>query len=102
MRSIGSIMDEIERDIEIFKAERITFLDDTFAIDYDRTMCLCDEIIGRGINKKISWICGSRVDLVDGNLLKKMRDANCKHVDFGVESGNQQILKVIKKGITLE
>jgi len=60
------------------------------------------EMIKR-INPEIyTVICWSRVDLVDGNLLKKMRDANCKHVDFGVESGNQQILKVIKKGITLE
>lgn len=102
MRSIDNIIDEIERNIAIFKVGRIYFIDETFTIDYERTMRLCDKMIEKGINKKISWGCAARVDLVDKNLLKKIKEANCKHIDFGIESGNQQILNIIKKGITLK
>ena len=52
----------------------------------------------------IGWstITGIRVDRVDFELLDKMRQAGCYRVYFGIESGNQEILNNIKKGITLE
>ena len=61
---------------------------------------LCNEIIKRGL--KIEWNCGTRVDMLTKELLVKMKNAGCITVWFGVESGSQQVLDAMKKGITPE
>ena len=48
------------------------------------------------------WVCNSRVDTIDSRLLKKMKEAGCWMISFGVESGNQYILDNVSKGISLE
>jgi radical SAM superfamily enzyme YgiQ (UPF0313 family) len=50
----------------------------------------------------IIWECRTRVDCVNEDLLKKMGNAGCYRIRFGVEAGNERILKVLKKGITKE
>ena len=76
--------------------------DDCFSVDIDRAKKICDLIIER--NLKIKYYCfnGLRVDRVDRELLQKMKESGCKFISYGVESGNNEILKTIKKGITLE
>jgi radical SAM superfamily enzyme YgiQ (UPF0313 family) len=53
---------------------------------------------------RIKWYLGNgiRVDKIDRELLEKMKSAGCMFVCFGVESGNNQVLKAIRKGITVE
>ncbi len=46
---------------------------------------------------RIQWDCGTRVDMVDRDLLQKMRDAGCIVVWFGVESGSQLIIEKMHK-----
>jgi radical SAM superfamily enzyme YgiQ (UPF0313 family) len=102
-RSIECVLDEIEYwCIGKFGAKKISFHDDSFTLDRKRAIRLCDGLIERGLHEKISWICQTRVDLVDKALLKKMKEANCYDIGFGVESGNPEILSITKKGITLE
>jgi len=50
----------------------------------------------------IKWLCDSRVDLVDPELLNLMRKAGCIGISYGVESGSQEILNSMNKGITVE
>ena len=64
-------------------------------------MKICDLMISEGINKKIKWQAESRVSGVDQQLFDKMKQAGCFDVGFGVESGNSETLKRIKKGITI-
>ncbi|MDP2928548.1 MAG: radical SAM protein [Candidatus Omnitrophota bacterium] len=59
-------------------------------------------MIKKGLSKDIRWSATTRVDSVDKDLLQKMKEAGCDHIEFGVESGNREILKKIKKGITIE
>lgn len=74
--------------------------DDTFSIDRQRVLDICDEIINKKLD--IGWDIRIRVDTVDEEILKKLKQANCERIHYGVEAGTEKILKVLKKGITLE
>ncbi len=85
-------------------AKEIGVLDDSFNIDRERVLAICDLIIAEGLNH-VPWIMinGIRANLVDEELLGKMREAGCVRTAFGVESGNQRILDtVIDKHLTLD
>jgi hopanoid biosynthesis associated radical SAM protein HpnJ len=73
------------------------FDDDTFNIQKARTIELCSKLKPLGL----TWSCTSRVT-TDYDTLKAMRDAGCRLLIVGYESGNPQILKNIKKGATVE
>ena len=100
MRSPKNVADELEFLNKKFNASYFTFCDDAFTVDQARTEELCREIASRGL--KIRWNCGTRVDMLTKDLLLKMKEAGCVSVWFGVESGSQQVLDAMKKGITPE
>ncbi|OGJ16212.1 hypothetical protein A3K74_03230 [Candidatus Pacearchaeota archaeon RBG_13_33_26] len=101
-RSPENIIAEIE---ELVKrgVKDFNFLDDNFTFLPDRAEKVCDLMINGGLNKKIIWRCtnGLRVDKIDLKLLKKMREAGCYLVALGIESGNEEILKKMRKNIDL-
>lgn len=98
-RSTESVVDEMEYLVRKYNAKFIQFYDDTFTINYKRTVDVCNSIIKRGL--KVKWFAHARVNTVDENLFRLMKRAGCTHVSFGIESGNQTILNNIKKGTTL-
>jgi len=73
------------------------FDDDTFNIQKARTIELCAKLKPLGL----TWSCTSRVT-TDYETLKAMKEAGCRLLIVGYESGDQQILKNIKKGATIE
>ncbi len=101
-RSIHSVIREMKKMIDEFNAKRFVFMDETFTINMKRAGELCDAMIESGLNKKIEWLCQTRVDRVNPELLKKMRSAGCFLIAYGIESGNQEILNKMKKGTTVE
>ncbi len=76
--------------------------DDTFTIDKKRVEGICDLILKEGLEKEIGWDVRARVNTVDEALLKKMRQAGCERIHFGIESGDPAILKVLQKDITVD
>ena len=102
-RSPENVVAEIEYLISQGVGE-FDFIDDNFTLLPSRASKICDLIIKKELNKKIIWRCsnGIRIDKIDLELLKKMRDAGCYMLSLGIEAGNDQILKNIKKGITKE
>ncbi|MEA1967363.1 MAG: radical SAM protein [Thermodesulfobacteriota bacterium] len=74
--------------------------DDTFTMDKKRVSKVCDEIIARGLD--ITWVAISRVDFLDHEILFKMRMAGCTQISFGVESGSEQIRKILGKPVKKE
>jgi radical SAM superfamily enzyme YgiQ (UPF0313 family) len=100
MRSPKNVVDELEFLHRTYGVSKFTFCDDAFTVDQPRIEALCTEILKRGL--KIEWNCGTRVDMLTKELLVKMKEAGCISVWFGVESGSQQVLDAMKKGITLE
>ena len=79
---------------------RINIADDLFPASKKRVRAFCDEIIRRGLC--FTWSAFARVDTVSEDVLGLMRRAGCDAVSFGIESGNPEMLKRIKKGITLD
>ncbi|MCC6190179.1 MAG: radical SAM protein [Anaerolineales bacterium] len=69
---------------------------DLFTIHRDQVVELCRLIIAEGLN--IKWTCNSRVDYVDEEMLQLMAKAGCWYISWGIESGNEQILRHAKKG----
>lgn len=96
-RSPENIIAEIEKIINDYSIKEIIFYDDTFTLQKERIIRLCDLIIKHKLD--ISWKCETRVDLVDRKLLIKMKRAGCYLIAYGVESGNPELLKVVRKGI---
>jgi anaerobic magnesium-protoporphyrin IX monomethyl ester cyclase len=99
-RSPKNVVDEIEYLNKTYVATQFTFCDDAFTVDKARTEELCNEIMKR--NLRIVWNCGTRVDMVTKELLIKMKKAGCASVWFGVESGSQEVLDEMHKGISTE
>jgi len=96
-RSASYVADEIEEVISLGYT-RIWFADDCFTLDRNRLIGICNEIIRRGL--KIGWECLSRVDTLDTEIVGKMKQAGCLRMFFGIESGNDSILELMKKQIT--
>lgn len=102
VRSIPNVIAEIEYIRDNFPdVKEIVIEDDTFTINKRRTMEFCDEMIARRLNRRFRWLCNARVNL-DYETMKRMKEAGCKLVIPGIESGSQEILNNIRKGTTIE
>lgn len=99
-RSPNNVVDELEEVKNKFGISYFTFCDDTFTLNKERTIEICKEIIRRKLG--IEFYCSSRANTIDEERLEWLKKAGCTTITFGVESGDQRILNVIKKGITLE
>jgi len=98
--STDRIINELRLLKEKYGADSIQFYDDTFTVDAQRVHELCDRMIDEKLN--VQWSCFTRVDLVDEELLRKMKRAGCYLIFYGLESGVQRILNLMQKGVTLE
>ncbi|MEM1515648.1 MAG: radical SAM protein [Candidatus Bathyarchaeia archaeon] len=99
-RSAKNVVDEIEFLVSNYNPESIEFSDDEFTLNQKRVEEICYELKRRKID--IPWACGSRVDTISTSLLKKMKEAGCSFIYYGIESASQRILNFIKKGITID
>jgi hopanoid biosynthesis associated radical SAM protein HpnJ len=98
LRSSDDVASEVRYALESFpQIKEIFFDDDTFNYQKARTIDLCSKLKPL----KFTWSCTSRVT-TDYETLKAMKDAGCRLLIVGYESGDQQILKNIKKGATIE
>ena len=100
MRSVPNIFLEIEEMVSKYGVREIRFFDDTFTINKKRIYDVCNEFERRKLN--LTWTCLSKVSNVDGPLLKRMKRAGCWQVLYGFESGDDRMLKLLKKGNTVE
>ena len=100
-RSVENIIAEIEH---WYKQgwNNFDINDDCFNFDIQRAKKICDAIIKNKLKITFQLYNGIRVNKIDKELLYKLKNAGCQLVNFGVESGNQDVLNYIKKGITLK
>jgi len=97
-RSPSDICDEVEQILEMCPSVQIIWLhDDAFMINKKLTVAICDEIIRRGI--KTTFTCSARFRPISRDLVKKMEEAGFTHVLFGLESGANEVMKGMRKGI---
>ncbi|MBU1598729.1 B12-binding domain-containing radical SAM protein [bacterium] len=97
-REAKAVLAELEI-IRLQGYREVFFRDEMFTVNKKRTINICEGMLKKGIN--LTWICSARIGSVDVETMMLMKKAGCHMVRFGVESGNQQILDNIQKGITL-
>jgi len=103
-RSVDSVVTEWRWLVRDLGAAEIGVLDDSFNIDRQRVLEICQRLVDEGLNQ-VPWIMinGIRANLADEEVLGAMKRAGCIRAAFGVESGNQQILdSVVDKHLTLD
>lgn len=99
MRSAEQIVEELEMLIDIHKIRSFRFIDDTFTVSKKRVIDICNLMIEKKLN--LSWTCLSRTDNIKADMLVKMKQAGCKRIYFGVESGSQKMLDFYEKEINV-
>jgi radical SAM superfamily enzyme YgiQ (UPF0313 family) len=97
LRDIDNLMEEL-RHIKSLGIRELLFQDPTFSANRRHAAAVCERIISEDL--RLDWICQTRVDTVDAELLALMKHAGCHSIDFGIESGNEMILQSMSKGIT--
>ena len=95
LRSPQSILEELQY-LDRLDVHNVMFHADTFTQDRENIIGLCRLILENNLH--VRWICNSRVDYVDEELLGWMKRAGCWMINFGIESGVQDILNKCDKG----
>ncbi|MCG6895228.1 MAG: B12-binding domain-containing radical SAM protein [Desulfobacteraceae bacterium] len=96
-RSPKRVVDEMAK-LAQFGFHQINIADDLFTASPRHCRAVCDELRVRDLS--VPWTAFARVDSVTETRLRRMRDAGCTAVSFGVESGSDAVLRTARKGIT--
>ena len=99
-RSIENICDEIEFLVSSYGTKRLTFYDSVFTLNRKRTILLLDRMKERGLDLPFS--CQTRADRVSPELLDRLAEAGCECIYFGIESGDLDSLRKLRKPMQLE
>jgi len=96
-RNLDAVFDEIEH-IRRLGYDSLWIADDSFTLDFNYLKNFCRRMAGL----KIEWSCLSRVTGIDEEITVLMKESGCKRVYLGLETGNQDTLKLMEKKATLE
>lgn len=96
-RSASSVLEEFEQ-LRKLGVREVEIYDDTFTWSKQRVVDICEGLIKQ--NNKIQWAIRDRVNKSDPGLLDLMKKAGCSRIHYGIESGDDEVLKLIKKNIT--
>jgi radical SAM superfamily enzyme YgiQ (UPF0313 family) len=99
-RSPDNLVAEIKYNYENFGIQEIDFYDTTFTANKKRAIAICEAIVRENLD--ISWTIRTRVDSVNERVLDALKSAGCHTVMYGIESSNREILKMMKKKISIE
>jgi len=98
-RSALNVVEELQQCKEMGISDFL-FYDDTFTVNKQRVLDICNEINNRKLD--IKWDIRTRVDTIDEDMIIHLKKAGCQSIHYGIEAGTEKILKVLNKGITLE
>jgi radical SAM superfamily enzyme YgiQ (UPF0313 family) len=98
--TIERTIDLVEHIIKVYNPPQVIFFDDLFTIQRKRVIALCKEIVRRDLS--FEWLCESRVDTMDYEMLRGMRKAGCDKIAYGHASGSPEMLNTMKKGVTTD
>lgn len=99
-RSIENVMREIIQLVRRYGLREVNIDDGTFTTNKRRVIEFCQRL--RQEKLKLIWTCNGRVDTLDDEMLAEMKQSGCKMIRLGVESGSQDVLDKIRKGLTLK
>lgn len=99
-KPLDKLVAEIEYAVPLFGIKTAYFMDLEFTVFRKQVLELCDYLIRKQYS--LRWTCQTRFDLVDAELLRRMKQAGCRLIHFGVEAGTDDLLERIHKKVTLE
>ncbi|MBF0216714.1 MAG: radical SAM protein [Candidatus Omnitrophica bacterium] len=104
MRTPGNIVGEIKALYERYGVKYFHFFDDEFVVSREQVHGFCEEItrFSKSVGENITWGCSGRANLMTEELIRKMAGSGCVWIGYGIESGSQRMLDLIKKGVTVE
>ncbi|MEY8333918.1 radical SAM protein [Lachnospiraceae bacterium 47-T17] len=97
-RSAESMIQEIQYLKEQYNVKHIIFSDELLMSSRERTLELCQAFLDAELN--ITWDCNGRLNFADIDVLQKMKEAGCIFINYGIESLDNDTLKVMHKGLT--
>lgn len=97
-RSVDNIKAEMKHLKDDFNVDAIYIVDDTFTLKRDRVIELCNAL--KELNLK--WFCQTKVNHLDFELIKTMKESGCQVLAIGCESGDERVLEAMKKSQTPE
>lgn len=100
--SVERVVSEIKELIDKYSIEAVYFAEDMFLSDKKRSFELTDSFIQNGLHRKIVWMAQVSPNAVDDELLSRMKQAGCVHVEYGFESGSQRMLESMNKKTNVE
>jgi radical SAM superfamily enzyme YgiQ (UPF0313 family) len=100
-RSAASVVAEF-RQIHQMGIKEVEIYDDTFTWSKTRLREICHGLIDSGLHREVTWSVRDRVSSVEDELLALMHRAGCRRIHYGIESGVQRVIELMKKRITVE
>lgn len=100
LRSVDNIIGEIEEMVDTYKFEHICFIDNTFILNKDTVESMAKKI--SALNLDVSFSLETRAGLLTNDLVHYLKQMNAISIQFGVETGNDYIMKAINKDITIK
>lgn len=97
-RSTENVINELKEIKNRYRFDAVLFVDDNFTLDRKWVLDFCKNMK----ELEMKWRCWTRVNIVDYDMLKIMKDAGCAELSFGIESGNQKLLDIANKKSTVE
>ncbi len=101
-RSVENVIEELNLIINQYHPQRISFGDEIFSVDMDRTRQLLDAMIEHKIGEKVKWDVQTHVQYVDYEMFLQFKKANVERVELGIETGDLDMLRKLGKGTNLE
>lgn len=98
-RKPDNVVAEIEECVDKYGIRSFNLTDELFTVNKKRVIRICRLICERKLDVK--WVCSARAERLDRETLEAMKEAGCREISFGIESGNQEILKRIDKSLDL-
>ncbi len=98
-RSPENVIEEMQMLVDKYKVQEIIIFDETFAVEEERVLKICELIRKKGMRFK--WDIRTRVDLLNVAVLESLKSAGCYRINLGIESGDQDILCKMNKGFTV-
>lgn len=97
-RSIDNFMEEVKFVIKKYNVNNLAIFDELLSLDRERLFEICHRL--KNLPRKVHWMCQLRVDQIDAEMLKKLKQAGCFMISYGFESASDTVLESMQKHIT--